>query len=60
MITTLLLVMLLNGQHHVYEVDSWRGEDSPAQCIEQARRLEATRPAQDQVQCEIRGFRHDG
>lgn len=57
MITTLLLVMLLNGQHHVYEVDSWQGDDSPAACIEAARQLAIYRPEQDEIHCEVRGFR---
>lgn len=57
MITTLLLLMLLNGEYHAYEVDSWVGDESPAECIQAAKQLAAERHNDDEIHCEVRNFR---
>lgn len=56
MITTLMLLMVLNGEYHAYEVESWAGDESPAECVQAAKQLAATRQGDDEIHCEIRNF----
>lgn len=53
--TALLLMLVIDGQYHAYEIESWDGDDSPAVCIEVAKQY-AKDHQTDALHCEIRGF----